>query len=111
MSGWLSAYLPGRSTAVKGKQMRLREPLVSVGALGLAVLAVGVVALWMSVSRAWVIEAMAVTTAIRVNGTDNTFAPPSGAMPTMTAGQAWAIFSRHESNKAIPPDTNVRSGC
>jgi hypothetical protein len=91
--------------------MRLRGPLVSVGALGLAVLAVGVLAVWNSVSRARAINAIAVTTTIRVNGTDNTFAPPpSGATPTMTAGQAWALFSRHESNKAIPPGTKVRLG-
>jgi hypothetical protein len=56
--------------------MGLRGPLVTVGALGPAVLAVSVVAIRMSVSRARAIEAMAVTTAIRVNGTDNTFAPP-----------------------------------
>lgn len=91
--------------------MRLRGPLVTVGALGFAVLAVGVLAVWMSVSRARAGQAMAVTTAIRVNGTENVFAaPPSGAMPAMTAEQAWATFSTGESDKAIPPGTTVELG-
>ena len=55
--------------------MRLRGPLISTGALGLAVLAVAVVGVWTSVSRTRSAGAMAVTTTIRVNGTENVFAP------------------------------------
>lgn len=53
----------------KGKYMRLRGPLVSTGALGLAVPAVAAAAVWASVNRARVTDAMAVTKTIRVNGT------------------------------------------
>jgi hypothetical protein len=57
--------------------MRLRGPLVITSALGLAVLAVSVVAVWASISRVRAIEAIAVTTTFAV-GVD-TFAPPPGS--------------------------------
>ena len=91
--------------------MRLRGPLIMTGALGLAVLAAGVLAVWMSVSHARAIEAIAVTRSIRINGTENVFAPPPpGAMPAMTAGQAWAASSVGQPDKEIGPGITVHLG-
>jgi hypothetical protein len=84
--------------------MRLRGPLLVTGALGLAVLAVSVIAVWMSVSHARAFQAMTVTAATRVDGTENVFAPaPFGAKPAMTPRQAWlAWFSPSGGDKQSP---------
>ncbi len=87
--------------------MRLRGPLISTGALGLAVLAVAAVAIWTSVNHARAIDA----NTIRIPGTEIVFAPPPpGAMPTMTVRRAWARFSRGERSTAIAPGTTVQLG-
>lgn len=84
-----------------------RGPLISTGALGLAVLAVAAVAVLTSVNHARAIEA----NTIRIPGTDVVFAPaPPDATPAMTARRAWARFSRGERSTAIAPGTTVRLG-
>jgi len=88
--------------------MRLRGPFVAIGALGLAVLAVGLVAVWMSIGRVQAIQANAVTATIIVEPAINeTFAPPpADAAPAMTAEQAWAQMD----NTSIPSDTTAQLG-
>jgi hypothetical protein len=87
--------------------MRLRGPLVSTGALGFAVLAVAVFAVWTSVNHARAFDA----NTIRIPGTEIVFAPPpQGAVPAMTARQAWARFTRGERSTAIAPGTTVQLG-
>src|SRR5215467_12000476 len=75
---------------VKGKHMRLSGPLVITGALGLAVLAVSVVAVWTSIDRVKAIRALGVKTTITLDpGIHETFAPPpADAFPAMTAQEA-----------------------
>ena len=83
--------------------MRLRGPLVVSGALGLAVLAVSVVAVWTSIDRVKDIRAMGVKTTITLDpGIHETFAPPpADAFPAMTAQEASDAFE----GKHIPiPD-------
>jgi hypothetical protein len=87
--------------------MGLRGPLVRTGALGLAVLAVAAVAVWTSVNHASAI----VANTIRIPGTEIVFAPPPpGAVPAVTAKQAWARFSPGGRSRAIAPDTTVQLG-
>ena len=87
--------------------MRLRGPLISTGALGLAVLAFAALAIWTSVNHARAIDA----NAIRIPGTEIVFAPsPPGTMPAMTARQAWARFSRGDRSTAVAPGATVRLG-
>jgi hypothetical protein len=87
--------------------MRLRGPLISTGALGLALLAVAAIAIWTSVSGARAIDA----NTIRINGTEIVFAPPpSGAVPAITARQARARFTRGERSTVIAPGTTVHLG-
>jgi hypothetical protein len=76
--------------------MRLRGPLVITIALGLAVLAVSVVAVRTSIDRMNAIRAMAVKTTITLDpGIHETFAPPPAtAMPTMSAREALDAFER-----------------
>jgi hypothetical protein len=76
--------------------MRLRGPLVISGALGLAVTAVGVVAVWTGIDRVKDIRAMAVKTTITLDpGIDETFAPPlADVVPTMSAREALDAFER-----------------
>jgi hypothetical protein len=80
----------------KGKHVRLRGPLVVTSAVGLAVLAVSVVAVRTSISRVQAIRAMAVETTITLQpGIHETFAPPpAGAVPTMSAREALDVFER-----------------
>ncbi len=86
--------------------MRLRRPFAATGALGLAVVAVSVIAVWTSVSHARSFWAMAVTKATRIDGTENVFAPPPfGVMPAMTSRQAWPAFSPGRSDKEAPGAT------
>ena len=83
--------------------MRLRGPLVVSGALGLAVLAVSVVAVWTSIDHTKAIRALAVKTTITLDpGIHETFAPPpADALPAMTAQEASDAFE----GKHIPiPD-------
>ncbi|MDR2983795.1 MAG: hypothetical protein LBV34_03045 [Nocardiopsaceae bacterium] len=85
--------------------MRLRGPLTSTAALGLAVLAAAAVAIWTSVNHARAIDA----NTIRIPGTEIMFAPaPAGDMPNMTARQAWARFSRGDRSTAIAAGTTVK---
>ena len=74
--------------------MRLRGPLVISGALGLAVLAVSVVAVWTSIDHTKAIRALAVKTAITLDpGIHETFAPPpANAVPAMTPQEAVDAF-------------------
>jgi len=87
---------------------RPRGPLAATGALGLAVLAASVIAIWTSVSHARAFQAMApVNMTIRINGTENVFAPPPhGVTPAKTARQAWpAFFAPHGAAKNSPGST------
>jgi hypothetical protein len=87
--------------------MRLRGPLVSTGALGLAVLAVAVVAVWTSVSHARAVDA----DTVRISGTEIVFAPaPPGTVPAMTAREAWARLTRGERSTRTAPGSIVRLG-
>jgi len=87
--------------------MRPRGPLTSTGVLGLAVLAVAAGAIWTSVHNARAIDA----NTIRIPGTEIVFAPtPPGAVPAMTARQAWARFSRGEGSPATSPGSTVQLG-
>src|SRR5215468_7091566 len=87
--------------------MGLRGPLIRTGALGLAVLAAAAVAVWTSVNHARAIDAHT----IRIPGTEIVFAPPPpGAVPAITAKQAWARFTRGEQSTAIAPGTTVQLG-
>lgn len=90
--------------------MGQRGPLVATGALGLAVLAVSVIAIWTSISHARAFQAMnPVKTTIRIDGT--VFAPPpSGITPTETARRAWPAFFalRGAANKS--PGATVQLG-
>jgi hypothetical protein len=63
---------------------------------GIAVLGVGVSAIWTGIGRAQAISATAVSTPITVNPDINeTFAPPpANAAPAMTATQAWAHWDQ-----------------
>src|SRR5215472_17407593 len=86
----------------RGKHVRVRGPLVATGALGLAVLTASAVAIGTSVSHARACQATAamapVTRTIRINGTENVFAPPPcGVTPAKTAKQAWPAFSPRKS--------------
>ena len=87
--------------------MRLRGPFAATGALGLAVLAVSVIAVWTSVSHARSFSAMAASTTTRIDGTEDVFAPPPyGAVPAMTPKQAWpAFFSPNGADKKSPGAT------
>src|SRR5260370_16968136 len=87
--------------------MRLRGPFAAIGILGLAVLAVSVIAVWTSVSHARPFRAMVVTTATRVDGTENVFAPPPfGATPAMSSKQACPpFFSPSGADKEAPGAT------
>ena len=75
--------------------MRLRGPLVITSALGLAVLAVSLVAVRTSIDRTNAIRALAVKTTIAVDpGIHETFAPPpADAVPAMTAQEAVDAFA------------------
>ena len=87
--------------------MRLRGPLISTSALALAVVAAATVAIWTSVNHARAIDA----NTIRIPGTEIVFAPPPpGAVPAVTAKQAWARFSTGERHKAITPGTTAQLG-
>jgi len=93
--------------------MRLRGPLVVTSALGLAVLAVSLVAVWTSIDRLKDIRALAVKTTITLAtlqpGLHETFAPPpADAVPTMTAREALDNFERRY--VPIPDDVTVQLG-
>jgi hypothetical protein len=92
--------------------MGRRRPLVITGALGLAVLAVGVMAIWTSVSHARAFQAMApVAVATKIDGTENVFAPPPyGVTPTKTSRQAWPAFFSPKGAEKISPGAKVQLG-
>ena len=96
--------------------MRLRGPLVITSVLGVAVLAVSLVAVWTSIDHAKAIRALAVKATIIVEpGIHETFAPPpADAAPALTAAQAWAGLERHAEipakTTAIPASTTVQLG-
>src|SRR5215472_10981050 len=103
--------------------MRLRGPLVAIGALGLAVLAVGLVAVWTSISRP---QARHTTmrisrpqarhttmrisrpqarhttmpsTTITINSVVTFAAPPSDARPALTAREARQQAERYQGSR------------
>jgi hypothetical protein len=90
--------------------MRLRGPLVISGALGLAILAVSLVAVWTSIDRVKDIRAMAVKTTITLDpGIHETFAPPpADTVPTMSAREALDAFERR--HVPIPDDVTAQLG-
>lgn len=90
--------------------MRLRGPLATIGALGIAVLAAGVFAVWTGIARAQAIRAMAVSSTIIVDpGIHETFAsPPSDPAPAMTAQEALDAFERK--HVSIPDYVTVQLG-
>lgn len=92
--------------------MRPRGPLGAAGALGLAVLAVSVIAIWTSVSHARAFQAMApVTQAIRIDGTENVFAPPPYSVtPAKTGKQAWPAFFAPSGAAKKSPGATVQLG-
>jgi hypothetical protein len=116
--------------------MRLRGPFIIIGALGLAVLAVGLVAVWTSISRTQARhtttrishpqarhttmrisrpEARHTTmpsTTITINSVVTFALPPSDARPALTAEQARRQAERHQGSRvtAIPPGLTVSLG-
>jgi hypothetical protein len=106
---WAMRQTP-RPAPSKGKHMRLRGPLVITSALGLAVLAVSLVAVWTSIDRLKDITAMAVKTTITLDPSiHETFAPPpADAVPTMTAREALDAFERR--HVAIPGFVTAQLG-
>jgi len=90
--------------------MRLRGPLVITSVLGLAVLAVSLVAVWTSIARVKAIRAMAVKTTITLDPSiHERFAPPpADAVPTMTAREALDAFERR--HVPIPDSVTVQLG-
>jgi hypothetical protein len=95
--------------------MRIREPRIIIGALGLAVLAVSVVAVQASIAHANAIQAMALTTTITIDrAVHETFAPPpSTATPAMTPLQAFSQWEQQSGGPkvtAIPASLTVHLG-
>jgi prepilin-type processing-associated H-X9-DG protein len=100
--------LPVVRQQAKGKHLRLSGPFVAISALGLAVLAVSVIAVWTSINRVRAIDAIAATTTITVSV--DTFAPPpADAAPAMTATQAWLQWAGGDQT-TIPHGTTARLG-
>jgi hypothetical protein len=65
--------------------MRLREPLLLTGALGLAVAVACVTSVWTSIDHAQAIQAIAITRTITIDpAVHKTFGPPSDAAPAIT---------------------------
>jgi hypothetical protein len=91
--------------------MRRRGPTLTIGALGLAVLAVGLAVVWTSIGRADT-PATPVTSTTTIPGTDETWAsPPPAAAPALTAVQAWARFASDAGlDTAITSDMTVQLG-
>jgi hypothetical protein len=92
--------------------MRLRGPLAITSALGVAVLAVSVLAVWTSVSHARAFQAMApVNRTTRIDGTENVFAPPPyGVTPAKTSRQAWPAFFAPSGADKKSPGARVQLG-
>jgi hypothetical protein len=89
--------------------VRLRGPLATIGALGIAVLAAGVFAVWTGIGRVQAIRAMAVSSMITVDpGIHETFAPPPDTVPAMTAREALDAFERK--HVSIPDFVTVQLG-
>jgi hypothetical protein len=81
--------------------MRLREPLLLTGALGLAVVVACVISVWTSIDRAQAIQAMAITKTITIDpAVHETFGLPSDAALAITPSQA---FSQYELEMGAPP--------
>jgi hypothetical protein len=96
---------------VKEKHVRLRGPLVVIGVLGLAILAVSLVAVWTSIDHARAGGTLAVRTTIILdpyNRGEVLAPPPADAAPAMTAQEAVdASAGRHVS---IPDYVTVQLG-
>jgi hypothetical protein len=95
--------------------MRIREPQLIMGALGLAVLAVSVVAVQASIAHANAIRAMSLTATIVIDRSiHETFAPPpSSAAPAMTPLQAFSQWEQQVGGRkvtAIPASVTVQLG-
>lgn len=94
--------------------MQLRGPFATLGALGIAVLAAGVLAVWTAIGHAQAIRATPVSATITVDSNNSvTFAPPpASAAPAMTAEQAWAKWENNTgaTNTSIASGTAVQLG-
>src|SRR5215467_9185069 len=95
--------------------MRIHEPRIITGALGLAVLAVSLVAVQASIAHANAIRAMSLTTTIVIDRSiHETFAPPpSSAAPAMTPLQAYSQWEQEAGGRkvtAIPATVRVQLG-
>jgi|SRR5262245_6814338 len=95
--------------------MRIRDPIVIIGALGLAVLSISVVAFRASIAHANAIRAIALTKTITIDpNVHETFAPPpSTATPAMTPLQAFSQWEQQDSGPrvaAIPANVAVHLG-
>jgi hypothetical protein len=116
--------------------MRLRGPFITIGALGLAVLAVGLVAVWTSTSRPQARHTTRPTsrprarhttrptsrprarhttrlsTTITINSAVTFAPPPTDARPALTAEQARRQAERHQGSRVTPspPGLTVKLG-
>ena len=92
--------------------MRLRGPLASIGALGLAVLGAGLIAVLTSVNWADTVRATMLRTTIRVNSVITFAPPPAGTLPALTAAQALRESEREAGARIsrIPPGLTVKLG-
>ena len=92
--------------------MRLRGPLVSIAALGFAVLGAGLIAVLTSVDWASSVRATMLRTTIRVNSVVTFAPPPAGALPALTAAQAFRESEGEAGARLsrIPPGLTVKLG-
>jgi len=94
------------SYAARGKHMRLRGPLAATGVLGLAVLAVGSIAVLTSINRADALTKTLLPRTIRVNSVVTFAPPPSDASPALTAAEAL----RESEGGAFPGWSKIPAG-
>lgn len=98
---------------MKKNRLRRRRSIL-LSAVGLVVVAVGVLVAQTNLDRAQAITVTAVTTKITINSQiGETFAPPlNTASPTLTAEQAYAQYEQHIGSSAttIPSGVTVQLG-
>jgi hypothetical protein len=92
--------------------MRQRGPFVTIGALGLVVLAVGLVAIVTSINRAGSMRTTMLARTIKINSVVTFAAPPSDAVPALTARQALRLSQSRLGSRPtrIPPGLTVKLG-
>ncbi len=95
-----------------GMHMRLRGPFLAIGALGLAVLTDGLVAVSASIGRAEAIRQAMLGTTITGNSVVTFAAPPSDAMPALTPEQALRQSEPSPGSRvnSIPAGVTVKLG-